>query len=99
MAASAGANETSLEALEKLGLIGGHAYGLISAVSIRDRFEDEVKLIQLRNPWGDFEWKGDWGDNSDCWTPESKEEAGWTNVDDGTFFMCLEDVQKYFNRV
>ena len=31
MAASCGTNETSLAALEKLGLIGGHAYGLLSA--------------------------------------------------------------------
>lgn len=68
MAASAGSNEASLEALEKLGLIGGHAYGLLAAYTIEDRFGDEIKLIQLRNPWGDFEWKGDWSDNSDCWT-------------------------------
>jgi hypothetical protein len=45
MAASCGNNEASLDALEKLGLIGGHAYGLISAVSVRDRFDDEVQLI------------------------------------------------------
>ena len=24
--------------------------------------------LQLRNPWGSFEWKGDWGDGSDMWT-------------------------------
>ena len=55
MAASAGKG-SSVEALEELGLIGYHAYGLIGCVEIEDRFGDTIKLFQLRNPWGDFEW-------------------------------------------
>lgn len=99
MAASAGSTEAAKGALEDLGLIGNHSYGLIGVVEIRDRFDDIVQLVKLRNPWGDFEWKGDWSDNSPCWTPETKSIAGWTNEDDGTFFMCLEDLKKYFSRV
>ena len=99
MAASAGTTGASVDALEKLGLIGFHAYGLLKAVEIEDRFGDKVQLFQLRNPWGDFEWKGDWADDSEDWTPESKKKVGWTNEDDGTFFMCLEDIKKYFSRV
>ena len=99
MAASAGTTGASVEALEKLGLIGFHAYGLLKAVEVQDRFGDTIQLFQLRNPWGDFEWKGDWADDSDDWTDESKEIAGWTNEDDGAFFMCLDDIRKYFSRV
>ena len=99
MAASAGSTEAAKGALEDLGLIGNHSYGLIGVVEIRDRFDDVVQLVKLRNPWGDFEWKGDWSDNSPCWTPETKKIAGWTSEDDGTFFMCLEDLKKYFSRV
>ena len=98
MAASAGKG-ASVEALEELGLIGYHAYGLIGCVEVENKFGDTIQLFQLRNPWGDFEWKGDWGDDSDDWTPESKAKAGWTNADDGTFFMAIEDVRKYFSRV
>ncbi len=29
----------------------GHAYSLISAKEV-----DQFKLVQLRNPWGSFEW-------------------------------------------
>ena len=42
MAASAGTTGASVDALEKLGLIGFHAYGLLKAVTIEDRFGDEV---------------------------------------------------------
>lgn len=68
-------------------------------VTVKDRFGDEVQLVMLRNPWGDFEWRGEWSDDSDSWTPESKSVAGWTDVNDGTFFMCQADFRKYFSRV
>lgn len=72
MAASAGSTEASAEALEELGLVAQHSYGLLAAKEVKDANGDVVQLVQLRNPWGDFEWRGDWGDESDCWTPETK---------------------------
>ena len=54
--------------LEKLGLVGGHAYGLLAVAEVKDRKGKLTKIVQLRNPWGSFEWKGDWGDDSDIWT-------------------------------
>ena len=56
MAASAGATEASAEMLEELGLVAQHSYGLLKAVEITDMFGDQVRLVQLRNPWGNFEW-------------------------------------------
>ena len=41
------------------GLIPGHAYTLISAHEVNG-----VRLLKLRNPWGDHEWTGDWSDQS-----------------------------------
>jgi len=38
MAASAGSTSASVEALEKLGLVGNHSYGLLGCVEIEDRF-------------------------------------------------------------
>ena len=32
-------------------------------------------LVQLRNPWGNFEWQGDWSDHSDLWTPTLRAEV------------------------
>ena len=53
--------------------------GLLAATVIKDQFGDDVQLVQLRNPWGDFEWTGDWGDNSACWTDALKKEDGKTS--------------------
>ena len=45
MAASAGSTGASVAALEDMGLIGYHAYGLIGVVEVTDRFDDKVKLF------------------------------------------------------
>lgn len=36
------------------GIVHGHAYSLLRIVEHRG-----VQLVQLRNPWGNFEWTGD----------------------------------------
>ena len=56
MAASAGTTDASAKALEELGLVAQHSYGLLKACEITDARGDKVKLVMLRNPWGDFEW-------------------------------------------
>ena len=44
----------------KQGLITGHAYSILKVV----QSSDDTKLVQVRNPWGEHEWKGDYSDNS-----------------------------------
>lgn len=58
--------------LKELGLVGQHSYGLLSCAEVESNSGEIVKILQLRNPWGNFEWKGDWGDASDCWTESEK---------------------------
>ena len=48
--------------------MNGHAYGLIGCAEVYDRAGNFTKIVNVRNPWGSFEWKGDWSDNSPCWT-------------------------------
>lgn len=47
------------------GMVGGHAYAVLEAWE-----EGDLKLLKLRNPWGEVEWEGDWSDGSKLWTPE-----------------------------
>ena len=55
---------------------------------------DGLKLLQIRNPWGNTEWTGAWSDKSPLWTDETKAFFGWEDKDDGTFWMSIEDFVK-----
>lgn len=54
--------------------------------------------MNLRNPWGGFEWDGDWSDNSPLWTEEMKNLVK-PNLEgnDGTFWMSFEDFVANFD--
>jgi calpain-15 len=85
------------------GLVSGHAYTLLSA----QETNTGIKLVQVRNPWGCFEWQGAWGDTSPEWTPEMtkyREEVMVKNgavpqvadANDGIFWMAFDDVLSHF---
>lgn len=42
----------------------GHAYGIMDCFEIKTN-EGVKKLIAIRNPWGNMEWKGKWSDSSE----------------------------------
>ena len=54
------------------------------------------KVVKLRNPWGNTEWKGDWGDNSTKWTPELMKKCLFNKKDEGIFHMSFDDYKKTF---
>jgi hypothetical protein len=70
--ASASDPEMSPQDMKAVGLVDAHAYSLISAkiVTYKGR---QTKLVQVRNPWGKREWKGDWSDSWPGWTDKVKE--------------------------
>mmetsp|Transcript_7350 Transcript_7350/g.13248 ORF Transcript_7350/g.13248 Transcript_7350/m.13248 type:complete len:822 (-) Transcript_7350:36-2501(-) len=98
MSASTPGEDVFTESGEKpekngVGLVAGHAYTMLAAKQTMAG----IRLCQLRNPWGGFEWQGDWGDTSDLWTDEIKEELNVVLAeDDGTFWMCFNDLLKHF---
>lgn len=82
-----------------MGLVPEHCYGIIKAARVKDKKKKQVELVQLRNPWGNFEWTGDWSDKSDCWNKRLKKELNFSDKDDGLFWMNFEDLRKFFPRV
>ena len=92
MAASHGQGENRNDE----GVISGHAYSLISIHEFSHGGK-EIKLLKLRNPWGSGEWQGDWSDKSQLWTPQLKKQVGFTDGDDGVFFIELEDYLQHFS--
>jgi calpain-15 len=85
--------------LSTTGLVGSHAYSLLSAMEVTDKSGKVIRLLKIRNPWGQSEWTGDWSDNSPLWTSELKTKVGLENRDDGIFFMAYEDFLTYFTDI
>ena len=80
--------------LESKGIISLQSYSILNIVRVPDRDGNMVRIIQLRNPWGSFEWNGDWSDFSLCWTEEAMKIAGLNqNENDGMFWMNEKDYQ------
>lgn len=82
------------------GVVDGHAYSLNTVVDCA-RF----RLCQVRNPWGDFEWRGDFSDASRMWLkyPEvaaaCKFDPHHVDEHDGTFWILYDDLLSTFESV
>lgn len=81
------------------GLVSGHAYSLLRAEEVAGSDGRRHKILQIRNPWGGFEWKGDWSDGSRLWTPEARRRYEVEQKDDGVFWMSIEDFIRFFEGV
>eukprot|EP01043_Picozoa_sp_COSAG02_P041727 COSAG02_NODE_3483_length_6667_cov_3.667174_4_plen_682_part_00 len=94
---STAGGHSSAELLSK-GLCAGHAYSVLDAVEL----PTGDRLIHLRNPWGKFEWNGPWCDSDPRWTTEARSACQMASshdrnlLDDGAFYMNLEDFKSYF---
>ncbi|KAM4662818.1 calpain-3 isoform 8-T8 [Discoglossus pictus] len=83
------------------GLVKGHAYSL-TGVEETTYKADKVKLVRLRNPWGQVEWNGAWSDNSKEWTVIAKSEKSRLQhqiQEDGEFWMSFDDFMKNFTKL
>ena len=85
------------------GLVAGHAYSILDALSFADDKQPggRLKLIQLRNPWGRYEWTGAWSDDSPEWdkNPKVKRIVRPAKLDDGSFWMTWEDFSRIFQSI
>jgi calpain-15 len=80
----------------KTGLLSTHSYSILAAIEL-DTAYGRVELLKMRNPWGDFEWNGDWSDKSSLWTPQLKALVGYSDANDGIFFMSVDDFRAHFH--
>ena len=48
------------------GILSGHAYSILDTFKIdKDYGKGRSRLLRIRNPWGDTEWRGKWADDSE----------------------------------
>ena len=85
--------------IQKVGLVEGHAYSLVSFHKIQTSKGQDVYLFRIRNPWSQGEWNGNWSDKSTLWDSKAKSQVSFENKDDGIFFMNDTDFFKYFTHV
>uniref|UniRef100_A0A7M4G313 Calpain-3 n=1 Tax=Crocodylus porosus TaxID=8502 RepID=A0A7M4G313_CROPO len=83
------------------GLVQGHAYSVTAVEEVTFK-EDKIRLVRLRNPWGQVEWNGPWSDKSDEWNLIDKSEKIRLQhkiAEDGEFWMSFEDFMSYFTKL
>ncbi|KAK4166203.1 cysteine proteinase [Cladorrhinum sp. PSN259] len=87
---------------QKSGLALGHAYSILKAVEEVDEDGNKVRLVKIRNPWGERawngigEWNGPWSDGSREWTPYWLKKLDHRFGDDGVFWMSYKDMLETF---
>jgi len=47
-----------------MGIVSSHAYAILKVF----KSKNGARIVKLRNPWGDTEWKGNWKKDSTIWT-------------------------------
>jgi len=91
------------EAGQKQGLVQKHAFSLLQvrAVPLNWHSNEYFRMVQIRNPWGTGEWKGSWCDDSPLWDkyPHVKSTLGFSDRDDGTYWMQWEDFCEFWSYV
>ncbi|XP_035770384.1 calpain-9 [Neolamprologus brichardi] len=89
------------EAKTSTGLVKGHAYSITGVEEVNVRGQ-KVKLVRIRNPWGQVEWNGAWSDNSREWNyidSAEKTRLMQNSADDGEFWMEFEDFKRNYDKV
>ncbi|XP_069981346.1 calpain-5-like isoform X4 [Penaeus vannamei] len=91
-----------------VGLVKGHAYGItaVRKINIGDtglfsifKGAQKIRMVRLKNPWGEREWNGAFSDGSPEWSKVSaseREKLGLTFEDDGEFWMTFDDFVEHF---
>ncbi|KAM5235111.1 calpain-3 isoform 3-T3 [Ctenodactylus gundi] len=83
------------------GLVKGHAYSVTGLEEATFKGE-KVKLVRLRNPWGQVEWNGSWSDGWKGWSFVDKNEKSRLQhqvTEDGEFWMSYEDFIYHFTKL
>ena len=100
---SASIDRTNKRYKKRLGLACGHAYSLNKVVQIETIDGEIVKLLRIRNPWGNCkEWNGDWSDNCPNWNRvsfEIREQIDFHKKSDGEFYISIADFVEIFHNL
>ncbi|CAK7234430.1 hypothetical protein SEUCBS140593_008939 [Sporothrix eucalyptigena] len=85
------------------GLTVNHCYSVLQVVEATGEDGEKVRLVKIRNPWGQRnentgfgEWHGPWSDGSKEWNAHWFKTLNHTFGDNGVFWMSYEDMLNTF---
>lgn len=85
-----------MEEKNETGIVSGHAYTILDVRNVIDSQGRPQRILKIRNPWGKFEWNGDFSDSSRLWTDKLRQELDIRPRDDGIFWIKLEDFAEFY---
>lgn len=78
------------------GLVKEHAYSILRIVE----YSNNTKILKVRNPWGVFEWTGDWSKTSPLWTGDLKKKIQpELEKEDGSFWISYKHFLENFETI
>ncbi|UJR37152.1 hypothetical protein I4U23_029862 [Adineta vaga] len=84
----------SEQIFSRMGLESDHAYSILDARQVNSQ-----RLVRLRNPWGEKEWKGALTENWTKWPKTIKHKIIPSSANDGVFWMPWEQMPSFFSSV
>ena len=91
---SINANPAEIDMKLSNGLVKGHAYAITAVVTLNVGGRT-VRLVRLRNPWGnEVEWNGPWSDQDPVWNQlpyQDRINLGQQSRADGEFWITYDD--------
>ncbi|CAF3351750.1 unnamed protein product [Rotaria socialis] len=84
----------SEQIFNRMGLESDHAYSILDARQVNSQ-----RLVRLRNPWGEKEWKGAVHENWTKWPKALRNKLTTSSVNDGVFWMPWEQMPSFFSSV
>jgi hypothetical protein len=83
-------------------LLPGHAYTVLQVRQVQQGYYRGAQVLQIRNPWGRFEWGGDWSNESpqlQACRSELEDDGVESTGSNGLFWMSFNDFKLYFASV
>jgi len=80
-------------------LAANHAYTVLGATTIEPSGRPPVRLVKVRNPWGENGYNGPWSAESGDWTDELRAEVDnkLGPRDEGVFYMDIATYKNNFS--
>ncbi|XP_075042921.1 calpain-1 catalytic subunit-like isoform X2 [Mixophyes fleayi] len=92
-----GNTQGEIETSNLMGILSHHMYSVTGTKEVQT-LDGSVCLLRIRNPWGHTEWIGPWRDGGSEWQTVTDPELSENVIlEDGEFWMAVEDFQENFH--